>query len=290
MENTIEAKAVSQFAEFQSALLPFAYNILGDSMEAKDVVQEILNHYFLSDTGHIQNPKAYLVRSVINRSITEKKRIQLEKKKYTGEWLPAPVNQEAGIYQLADRDRIINYSLLVLLERLNPKERAVFILIETFDFAHKEVAEVLDTTIENSRQLYKRARQKLEPDIHKPIILNEQSKIVIEKLTEAILMADVEKVKQLLSDDVRSISDGGNKARAARKILIGRDHVARFLQAIYGKYLPEDSESYITQINHRPAIIFKQNGAVYRCMIFEIREGAIDTIYIIVNPDKLLSI
>src|SRR6266516_2557937 len=151
MESIADTKVVeSQFAEFQSALLPFAYNILGDSMEARDVVQEILNHYFLSDTDHIQNPKAYLVRSVINKSITEKKRIQTEKKKYLGEWLPVPVNQEAGIYQLADRDRIINYSLLVLLERLNPKERAVFILVETFDFSHKEVAEVLNTTVENS--------------------------------------------------------------------------------------------------------------------------------------------
>ncbi|MBI1769390.1 MAG: RNA polymerase subunit sigma-70 [Bacteroidetes bacterium] len=291
MENTAETKVVeSQFAEFQSALLPFAYNILGDSMEARDVVQEILNHYFLSDTGHIQNPKAYLVRSVINRSITEKKRIQLEKKKYLGEWLPVPVNHEAGIYRLADRDRIINYSLLVLLERLNPKERAVFILIETFDFAHKEVAEVLNTTVENSRQLYKRARQKLEPDIRKTVILNEQSKIVIEKLTEAIMLADVEKVKQLLSDEVRSVSDGGNKARAARKVLVGRDHVARFLQAIYGKYFLEGSESFMTEVNHSPAIIFKQNGAVYRCMIFEISRGAIDNLYIIVNPDKLQSI
>lgn len=288
MENTTETKNVeSQFTEFQSALLPFAYNILGDSMEAKDVVHEILNHFFLTSTEHIQNPKSYLVRSVINRSISEKKRIQREKKKYLGEWLPTPVNQDAGIYHLVDRNRIINYSLLVLLERLNPKERAVFILVESFDFAHKEVAEVLNITVEYSRQLYKRARQKLEPDVSKPFRLNEHSKVVVEKLTEAILTADVEKVKQLLADEVRSVSDGGNVTSAARKVLVGKDHVAKFLQAIYGKYLPKGTESTLTEINHQPALVFKVNGSIFRCMILEIHENAIVNIFIIVNPDKL---
>jgi RNA polymerase sigma factor (sigma-70 family) len=282
--------AEPEFIEFQAKLLPFAYNILGTSMEAEDVVQEILNDYFLKNTDHIQNPPAYLVRSVINRSITEKKRLLWQKKKYLGEWLPVPINPEVGIYQHADRDRIINYALLVLLERLNPRERAVFILKETFDFAHKEVAELLETTVENSRQLYKRAQQKLEPDVHQAHGLDEQSKVTIQKLTEAIAQADVERVKQLLAADVHLVSDGGDKARAARKIISGKDHVGKFLQAIYGKYLPEGSESYLAEINNSPAIVFRNQGTTYRCVLFNLRDDAISNIYIIVNPDKLRSL
>ncbi|HEU5292097.1 MAG TPA: sigma-70 family RNA polymerase sigma factor [Cyclobacteriaceae bacterium] len=279
----------SQFRNYQTVLLPFAYNILGTSMEAEDIVQEVLHNYFLSATDHIQNPKFYLIRSVINRAITEKKRIQLLKRKYIGEWLPVPVSPEERIYKLADQSQIVNYSLLVLLERLNPKERAVFILKETFDFSHKEVAEVLETTVENSRQLYKRAQQKLEPDIHRSFNTREQSNTIIEKLTVAILEADVEQVKRLLAEDVRSISDGGGKIQAARKILVGRESVSKFLQAIYGKYHPEGTESQLTEINHKPAILFKLGGRVFRCIILEINKDVVENIFIIVNPEKLRS-
>jgi hypothetical protein len=266
-----------EFDGFQAKLLPFAYNILGTSMEAEDVVQEILNDYFLKNTDHIQNPSAYLTRSVINRSITEKKRLQLLKKKYMGEWLPVPINPEVGIYQHADRKHIINYALLVLLERLNPRERAVFILKET--------------TVENSRQLYKRAQEKLEPGARKSHTINEHSKWTIKELTDAIAQADIEKVKQLLSAEVHLTSDGGEKVSAARKVVIGKDHVARFLQAVYGKYLMPGTVTEVTEINHCPAIIFKHDGLLYRCIIFEIDDtNSVENIFIIVNPDKLQSL
>jgi RNA polymerase sigma factor (sigma-70 family) len=292
MESAVKIKVAGpEFDGFQAKLLPFAYNILGTSMEAEDVVQEILNDYYLKNTDHIQNPSAYLTRSVINRSITEKKRLQLLKKKYMGEWLPVPINPEVGIYQHADRKHIINYALLVLLERLNPRERAVFILKETFDFAHKEVAELLETTVENSRQLYKRAQEKLEPGTRKSHTIDEHSKWTIKELTEAIAQADIEKVKQLLSAEVHLTSDGGEKVSAARKVVIGKDHVARFLQAVYGKYLMPGTVTEVTEINHCPAIIFKHDGLLYRCIIFEIdNTNSVENIFIIVNPDKLQSL
>lgn len=275
------------FSDWQSRLLPYAYNILGDSMEAEDVVQEVLSHYLLNPADHIQKPLHYLVKSVINRSITEKKKIQVRKEKYRGEWLPAPVSTEEGIYRHADRNSIINYSLLLLLERLNAKERAAFILKETFDFAHHEIADVLETSEENSRQLYKRARKKLEPDIDGVLTMSPESKATIESLTDAILQADVDRLKLLLSNDVRSISDGGEKVKAARNIISGKDHVAKFLQAIYGKYLVPNTKYQFTTLNRLPAILFRSDGKVYRCMLFDIQENVIQGIYIVVNPDKL---
>ncbi|HET6541319.1 MAG TPA: sigma factor-like helix-turn-helix DNA-binding protein, partial [Chryseolinea sp.] len=144
-----------QLHHYQAMLLPFAYNVTGDFMAAEDIVQEVLNQHFLNSRDHIENPDHYLIRSVINRAINQKNLLRNKMEQYPGRWLPAPVVTEEGIYAGADRARILHYSLLVLLERLNAKERAVFILKETFDFTHEEIAEILNINTEHSRQLFK---------------------------------------------------------------------------------------------------------------------------------------
>jgi len=277
----------TQFQEFRGKLLPYAYNILGDSMEAEDVVQEILSNYFTGPKDHIQTPQNYLIRAVINRAINEKKKQKVRLTEYPGHWLPIPVSTEEGVYKYADRSKILRYSLLVLLELLTPKERAVFILKESFDFSHGDVAEMLDVTIENSRQLYKRAKQKIEPDLHQSFFADHSGESILHQLTESILAADIEKVKQLLSDDVKLVSDGGPKTSAARNVISGKDDAYKLLKAIYGKYFPEGSSISFTSYNHLPAILYKKDDVLYRCILFEIEEGLIRGMYIIVNPDKL---
>lgn len=277
----------TQIVYYQSKLLPFAYNILGDGMAAEDVVQEVLNNYFIKPNDHVEKPGNYLIRAVINKSINQKKLLRSQKEQYPGEWLPAPVFTEESIYSKADQHQILNYSLLVLLERLNPRERAVFILKETFDFRHQEIAEILDIETENSRQILKRAKQKLDQELKKPFPVREESASILRELSEAILKADVEKVKNLLSDDIQSISDGGPNARAARNILRGTHRVYKFLHAIYHKYSPEGATIRFDYVNHHPAIIYSKQGVVFRCLTIEIKEGIIEKIFIIVNPDKL---
>ena len=291
MKNVLEnSDFETQFRQFRGRLLPYAYNILGDSMEAEDVVQEVLNNYFLGPTDHIQTPQNYLIRSVINRAINEKKKQKVRLAEYPGHWLPIPVSAEEGVYKNADRSKILHYSLLVLLERLSPKERAVFILKESFDFSHGEVAEMLDVTIENSRQLFKRARQKLEPDIRRPFSSEQGGESILQQLTDSILKADIDKVKQLLSDDVKMVSDGGPNTSAARNIISGKEDAYKLLKAIYGKYFPGGSSIAFTNFNHRPAILYRKDDVTYRCIVFEIEKNLIQRMYIIVNPDKLQQI
>lgn len=285
-KHTADKELETRLGRYHVQLLPYAYNILGDYMEAQDVVQEILNNHFLAPSSHIKNPGNYLVRSVINRSINAKKRMNILREQYPGQWLPAPVNTEEGIYALADRERILDYSLLVLLERLNPSERAVFILVESFDHSHSEVADLLEITTENSRQLLKRAKQKLKTPATSNAV-NNQDKAVLRQMAQAILQADVERVKQLLSEEVRFVSDGGANARAARNIIEGKDRVCKFMQAIYGKYHPRGTRTLIVAVNHRPAILFLMDDRIYRCMVFDIQKGRIENIYTVVNPDKL---
>ncbi len=279
----------SLISYFKKRLFPYAYNIIGDSLAAEDLVHEVLNRYFIETPSHVQKPESYLTRAVINNAINHKNLLKNKLETYPGHWLPTPVLTEDVIYEKADQEEILNYSLLVLLEKLNPRERAVFILKETYEYTHEEIAEILDIKVEHSRQLLKRSKEKLgrkTTDTSQFDFSSGQQEI-LSQLTEAILSNDLEQVKNVLSDDVRTLSDGGEKVSAARKILVGTDRVSKFLQAIYGKYLPESTEMNYTWINYQPAITFSLNGSIFRCMMFEIINGKIQYIYIVINPEKL---
>lgn len=276
----------SRFEEYKAILLPFAYNITGDFMAAEDIVQEVLTKHLLVSDPNIQNPKHYLIRSVINRSINEKKMLRARMEDYRGRWLPAPILTEESIYRVADRDKILHYSLMVLLERLSAKERAVFILKETFDFEHEEIADILSIKADHSRQLLKRAKEKISPVSQKRAQTTSTDGQLLQQLVEAISTSDVARTKFLLSRDVQCVSDGG-KVKAARNMLSGHDRVTKFLKAIYGKYYPEGAAWKIAEINFHPAILFILNGKVFRCIVFELKDEVIQKIFIVVNPDKL---
>jgi len=143
---------------YQNKLFPYAYNITGSSEDAKDAIQDVLIKHFSSKNKNIENETGYLIRAVVNQSINIKKRrdkINLDKI-----WLPEPISTEKADDNI-NREEIISYSILVLLEKLTPKERAVFILKKAFDYSHKDIAETVDLTTENSRKLLNRAKTKL---------------------------------------------------------------------------------------------------------------------------------
>lgn len=276
----------AEFERYQSILFPFAYNITGDYLASEDIVQEVLNNHLLTKNAEIQNPRHYLIRSVINRAINEKQLLRTRMEQYRGRWLPAPMITAEAIYQAADRDRIIQYSLLVLMEQLNPKERAVFILKETFDFTHEEIAEALNIKTDHSRQLLKRSKEKIqEPE--QTATLDNNSKNLLSALANAILTADLDKTKSLLANDVQCISDGGPTVSASRNVLTGPERVSKLLKAIYGKYFVPGTKTEFYEINHSPAILFSLDGQIYRCVILQIVNGVIDKVFIILNPDKL---
>ena len=284
LENQLLA---SQLDHYRAKLLPYAYNILGDVLAAEDVVQDVLNRYFLNTQEHVKHQDNYLIRSVVNGAINQKNLLRNQKEEYLGEWLPTPVFSEEGIYSGMDSSKKINYALMVLLEALNPRERAVFILKETFDFSHAEIADLLEMSVDNSRQLLKRSKEKLELNTLPSVSVSDARYIALKKLTDAILEADIEKITHLLSEDVQCISDGGNKVNAARKVLTGQLRVRKLLQAIYGKYLLEGSTLAYTSVNNSPAIVYRKGSLLYRCIVFEMEEDVVQKVFIIVNPDKL---
>lgn len=286
MEQIKKHKALNPgYEHYQTKLFPFAYNVIGDTQEAEDVMQEVLNHHFLFPNDGIVNTDSYLIRSVINRSINAKKRMKIRRGEYNGQWLPGPVKTEENIYAEIDKRHILDYSLLVLLERLSPKERAVFILKESFAYSHSEIGEMLDFSEESSRQLYRRGKKKLgDVKVGHSKRIDETP---IRQLTEAILARDLDQVKALLAENIQSLSDGGYNMRTARNIIAGQHDVGRFLLALYDKYLLPGTEVTFATINHDPAILFMSQGQVYRSMTFQLADGLIEAVYIVINPDKL---
>jgi RNA polymerase sigma-70 factor (ECF subfamily) len=264
-------------------LTTYAYNILGSVEEAKDIVQDAFINFMKIDKTKIENTRAYLVRSVINLSINRKKKQQRVVADYPGEWLPEPVATEradAGI----DQKEILTYSLMVLLEKLNAKQRAVFILKEAFDYEHEEIAEVLDISPQNSRKILSRAKVQLQIDN----VVDEKSVPMdqLDKYLHVMAKGDMGSLEKLLTEDISVISDGGGKAVAFRKPIAGRDHVIALLMGLQKKYY-KNVEFVKQQINHQPALYHYVDGKLITCQIFSFEGDRLDHIFYIRNPDKL---
>jgi RNA polymerase sigma-70 factor (ECF subfamily) len=177
-------------------------------------------------------------------------------------------------------------AFLVMLERLNPVERAVFLLRESFDFSHREVADVIGRSEANCRQIERRARERLAGPVRARVTNPE----VHERLTEGFLRAvrggDVDGLLRLLAEDVVSYSDGGGKVSAARRPVIGADRVARFWLGLAAK-APPGVEFRIALVNGRAGILTHIDGQLYNVIALYPEDGRIRRIFVVVNPDKL---
>lgn len=261
----------------------YAYNICGSVEEAEDVVQDVLLKFLDLDQGHIEDAKSYLIRMVINRAINQKKKLKKQVLNYPGEWLPEPMASESADGGI-NRKELLSYSLMVLLEKLNPRQRAVFILKEAFDYEHAEIAAVLDIKPDLSRQLLTRAKKSIgDPTALTPGIVPES---FLNNYLNVLHAGDMNRLEAMLNDDIVSISDGGGKARAAINPVYGKKSVAALLQGLYVKFYEEAVIRHVI-INQQPALCYYLEGQLAKCVIFTVKDDQIIGAYIIRNPDKL---
>lgn len=278
--------------EYQKILFPYAYNILGSSEDAKDAIQDVLSKYISSGRKDIENIKGYLVKGVIHQSINIKNK--RKKISYGDEhvWLPEPIATEEADTNINLRE-IVSYSMLVLLEQLNPKERAVFILKEGFGYSHEEIAEVLSSTVVHSRKLLSRAKAKLNPSNQPFQSSNSEalSEDFLEKYIQAIRGRDTKTLESLLSEDIAFFADGGEKLNVVKKTSTGIQEVSDLLIFIFHKFQVA-YQPFFTTINHQPAILYYLGAELKACQVFEISpiEGKILRIDTVLDPEKLKNI
>ncbi len=271
---------------YQNTLFPYAYNILGSVEDAKDVIQDVIIKSLTSENKHINNKVAYLIKSVINQSINLKKR---NHKHVTGVWLPEPISTESADTNL-NRREYISYSLMILLELLNPNERAVFILKEGFNYSHSEISEIMGTSVDNSRKLLSRGKQKLENNTgYQNSDYTSEDSSYMQSYIQAIKKGDTKLLEKLLSKDVSLYADGGKVVKVVREFTTGKQMTLELLSFVFNKFQKSQSV-VISEVNFQPALLFYTNGKLKTCQVFEIQNNHIINIYAVLDPEKLKSI
>lgn len=283
-------KQVNTLENYQNILFPYAYNILGSSEDAKDSVQDVISSFLQADKNDIENIKGYLIKSVINQSINIKKR--RTKTVNNPVWLPEPFSTEDTDDNINLRD-IASYSMLVLLEQLNPKERAVFILKEGFAYSHEEIAEVLSGTVHNSRKLLSRAKSKINNKKYASGSTNTDVKEfeILDNYINAIRSRDVKKLEEMLSQEILTMTDGGDKINVIKQICMGRKEVMDLLIFTYHRFNASSPIAY-SIINHQPALLYFNGKTLQACQIFTLseNEGQVVQIDTVLDPEKLQNI
>ncbi|MDO5968441.1 sigma-70 family RNA polymerase sigma factor [Flavivirga aquimarina] len=271
---------------YQNKLFPYAYNVLGSVEDAKDAIQDVLVKYLSIEKTEIENEMGYLIKAVVNQSINIKKK----KSKITVNkmWLPEPFATENADDNI-NSEEIISYSLLVLLEKLTPKERAVFILKEVFDYSHKEVAKTIDTTIENSRKILSRTKIKLVEYRAENQNSSLNTSTYFQNYIHIIKNGDVKSLEKILSEDISLSADGGSKIKVIRELTTGKRATSNLLLYVYRTY-QKLLTIKITTINHQPALLFYQDDTLINCQIFELENNKIKQVFSVIDPEKLSSL
>ncbi|MGL5889182.1 MAG: sigma-70 family RNA polymerase sigma factor [Bacteroidia bacterium] len=275
-----------QLQAFRPYLFKIAYNMTGEAEEAEDIVQDVFANWLQRDTAGVENMKAYLARMTVNASINRLGELKAQRELYTGPWLPEPCISSTPDADLPD----IEYGLLFLLERLNPLERAVFILRESFSEEYETIAELTGQKPENCRQLLHRSREKLRLSVVKPADPDK-----LKALTEAFLFAlhnqNRELLEGILKQDIVLHSDGGGKRSAALKPISGFDKVLKFLFGISEIDLNKTETFRYEQafFNGLPgALIYREStGELDSAITVMFDENGITDLLFLRNPDKL---
>lgn len=278
------------FEALRPRLLGVAYRILGSVTDAEDVLQDAWVRWSRTDLGGVLNPEAYLV-TVVGRQATDYLRhAKRRRESYTGSWLPEPVANEPdpaldpeAAAQLADS---LSMALLVVLETLSPLERAAFVLREVFDRPYPEVAATLGRSEQAVRQLVHRARGRVE-DGHARFRADVTTHAhVVSRFLEACQGADVGALLEVLAPDVVIVSDSGGQAQAPRRPVFGRDKVARLLAGFAGR-VPAGMTFGLEYFNGSVGIVARVAGAPIAAMAVTVAEGVVQSMQLIVNPQKL---
>lgn len=269
--------------EHRTSLTLYAYNILGSYEEAKDIVQDVFLKFTLLDHEKIEDKKLYLIRMVINLAIDRKRKQKKQRANYPGHWLPEPLatdDPESAIH----KKQILSYSLMVLLEKLDTKQRAVFILKEAFDYDHEEIAKVLRITTESSRKILSRARNDLKSNVH--LVSGKSQLNSLHKYLSVMERGDMKELEQLLTHEISVVSDGGGKATTIMNIVSGIKSVSALLHGLYKKTYGKIRYTK-GWVNYQPALFYYVDNQLVTCQIFSVNGEQIDHVFFIRNPDKM---
>jgi RNA polymerase sigma-70 factor (ECF subfamily) len=289
------------FEPYRRRLLGLAYRMLGSMADAEDAVQETYLRWHATDRDRVSNPRAFLMTTTTRICLDMLTSARARREEYVGPWLPEPVVDTAALApdsrtELAED---LSVALLLILDQLSPLERGAFLLHDVFDFSFSEVATALERGEAACRQLASRARAHVRaarprgataPPARSGQIQAKHGQL-LSAFAAATQSGDLHALTHLLTSDVRVVTDGGGKVRAALEMIEGADRVAQFLVDVTRRGPDAWFRAAFTvrfaTINGLPGIIVDGPDGPVQTAAFEIEGDAIRALYVVRNPDKL---
>jgi RNA polymerase sigma-70 factor (ECF subfamily) len=273
--------------------------MLGRVDAAEDIVQDTFVKWLETGTEEVRHIKAYLVKAVTNTCINYLQSARVKREEYMGVWLPEPLSYQEGnnAHTKIETYHALSIGILVLLQKLSPNERAIFLLKEIFGYDYSELADIFDKTEDNCRQIAKRAKDNLGKDARRFEVDMKAHEKILNSFLLAVSEGSLEDLIQVLKDDIVLFAEGGGAAfflngqrlTAFTKPIYGRANVSRLLLSIFPKleqHIP-DFHQEIMIVNGLPSIIGYSGNTPRALISIEPDGNQIKNIYVQTNPEKL---
>lgn len=283
--NPAIAIRLAAFDQYRGLLFSIAYRMLGSVADAEDMLQETYIRWQQTSDENIRSPRSFLVTIISRLCINHLRSARVQREEYVGEWLPEPIVTDLGRdpMEIIKIDKSLSMAFLVLLERLTPVERAVFVLREVFDYEYSEIADVLGQNEVNCRQILRRARQHVSAMRPRFEASAQKKNDLLQRFLDAIGTGRMEGLLALLSHDVVLHSDGGGKALAVPNPIHGAEHVVRGILGAFRKLLPRTLVRRLARINGEPGVVSYVDGKPYSVVTLDAVGGRIRAIYVVTN-------
>ncbi|WP_416968692.1 RNA polymerase sigma-70 factor [Streptomyces sp. 4F14] len=277
--------AAKEFTAVRGRLFGIAYRVLGSTAEAEDVVQEAWVRWQGVERSRIEEPAAFLTTVTTRLAINVAQSARVRREAYVGTWLPEPVNTGADPQVGAERAEALDLAVLFLLEKLNPVERAAYVLREAFEYPYRRLSEILETSEANARQLVTRARKHLAAERREPVGRAEHRRL-LDVFLAAARAGDLAVLEEVLTEDVVSYTDGNGMRGASRIPVVGLAHVSRYLAAFAPRFWPGTEVRWV-EANGRPAALVTEGGAAKVLVYADVSARGVERLLWVMSPEKL---
>ncbi len=274
--------ATDTFVAHRDLLFTVAYEMLGSAADAEDVVQETWLRWAGVDISAVRDRRAYLVRIATRQALNRLRTLRRRRESYFGPWLPEPLLTAPDVAEDTDLADSVSMAMLLVLETLQPTERAVFVLREVFDLGYDEIAAAVDKSPAAVRQIAHRAREHVAARRPRGIVSPSKTREALEALSRAVETGDPRRLLEVLAPDVVFLGDGGGVVAAARAPIVGADKVAHVLGRI-----PRAASLEPAQVNGHAALLVRIGGKVDSVVTVRVEDGRIAGLYAVRNPEKL---
>lgn len=278
-------QATKDFIAARPRLFGIAYRVLGTTADAEDIVQEAWLRWQRTDRSGIQEPAAFLTTVTTRLAINFAQSARMRRESYVGPWLPEPVDTRADPQLGAERAEALDLAVLFLLEKLNPVERAAYVLRDAFDYPYKRIADILETSEANTRQLVSRAKKRLSAERREPADPTAHRRL-LEVFLTAAQTGNLTVLEEVLTKDVASYSDGGGTRGASKIPVVGRPRVSKYLAAFAPRFWPQSDVRWV-EANGRSAVLVSAGGNAVALLCVDVSARGIERIMWVMNPAKL---